>query len=91
MDCKLKELKNIIDAYSKEIYELKEENDKLKEENDKLKEENEKLKKESDSIKEYRATQDHKFMEYFKFYVNDKKKYDNILQVVDTLLKKYNC
>ena len=84
MDCKLKELKNIIDAYSKEIYELKEENDKLKEEN-------EKLKKESDSIKEYRATQDHKFMEYFKFYVNDKKKYDNILQVVDTLLIKYNC
>lgn len=84
MDCKLKELKNIIDAYSKEIYELKEENDELKEEN-------EKLKKESDSIKEYRATQDHKFMEYFKFYVNDKKKYDNILQVVDKLLIKYNC
>jgi uncharacterized protein YfbU (UPF0304 family) len=77
MDCKLKELKNIIDAYSKEIYELKEENEKLKEE--------------INSIKKYRATQDHKFMEYFKFYVQDKKKYDNILQVVDTLLKKYNC
>ena len=77
MDCKLKELKNIIDAYSIEIYELKEENEKLK--------------KEINSIKEYRATQDHKFMEYFKFYVTDKKKYDNILQVVDKLLIKYNC
>ena len=77
MDCKLKELKNIIDAYSIEIYELKKENEKLKEE--------------INSIKEYRATQDHRFNEYFKFYVQDKKKYDTILQVVDTLLKKYNC
>jgi len=64
------EQKNIIEAYSTELYQLK---------------------KDITNLKNYRANQDHKFMEYYKFYVQDKKKYDEILKAVDILLQKYDC
>ena len=48
------------------------------------------LERNLDSLKEA-SKLNNDFLEYYKFYVKDKKKYDEIIKEVNRILDKYNC
>lgn len=54
------------------------------------KEEIEKLENALESLKEASKLND-EFLNYYKFYVKDRKKYDIIINEVDRILTKFNC
>ena len=54
------------------------------------KEEIKKLEGSLESLKEASNLND-EFMNYYKFYVKDRKRYDAIINEVDRILTKYNC
>lgn len=65
----------------------------VKEQSDIIKKQNEhiqKLQRNLDSLKEASNLNDD-FLEYYKFYVKDRKKYDEIIKEVTRILDKYNC
>lgn len=49
-----------------------------------------KLQSNLDSLKEA-SKLNNDFLEYYKFYVKDKKKYDKIIKEVNRILDKYKC
>ena len=54
------------------------------------KEEIKKLEESLESLKEASKHND-EFLNYYKFYVKDRKKYDIIINEVDRILTKFNC
>ena len=54
------------------------------------KEQIEKLENTLESLKEASKLND-EFLNYYKFYVKDRKKYDIIINEVDRILTKFNC
>tara|TARA_B100001093_G_C26858627_1_gene1028730 strand:+ start:1627 stop:1875 length:249 start_codon:yes stop_codon:yes gene_type:complete len=56
----------------------------------KQKEQIEKLEKSLDSLKEASKLND-EFHNYYKFYVKDRKRYNEIINEVDRILTKFNC
>ena len=56
----------------------------------KQKEQIEKLENTLESLKEASKHND-EFLNYYKFYVKDRKKYDIIINEVDRILTKFNC
>ncbi len=77
----IEDYRNIIGEQTEQIKELK---FKIKEQEaeknlylNKIK----KLKEEIDTIKKYRACQDHKFKEYYQFYLKDRNRYIELLKI----------
>ena len=56
----------------------------------KQKEQIEKLENNLESLKEASNLND-EFINYYKFYVKDRKRYDAIINEVDRILTKFNC
>jgi chromosome segregation ATPase len=83
MNCKKNKHTTLIREYRHLIGEQAE---TIKELQEKIK----KLESSLESLKEASKLND-EFMNYHKFYVKDRKKYDTIINEVDRILTKYNC
>ena len=64
----------------------------VREQNEIIKEQKETILKLENELKSLKEACKHnsQFKEYFKFYLNDRKKYNTIIKEVDRILKKFN-